>query len=87
MEVKERTDARPASWVEREPELKACAYSHVDIIHADDLTGDDIGALEADETGFIGHCHCGWTTEIRYAFVAAASAVCVHVIGREASLA
>lgn len=86
MEVKERA-ARPASWVEREPELRACAYSHVDVLTADDLTGDDIGALEAGEEGFIGHCHCGVTTEIRYSFIAAASAIAAHVIGQEAAVA
>lgn len=80
MQVKERTEARPATWVEREPELKACAYSHVDVITPDDLTGDDVGALDPGELGFIAHCHCGWTTEIRYSQIAAQSAVCKHVV-------
>lgn len=79
MDVKERS-GRPATWVEREPELKACAYSHVDVITPADLTGDDLGALEPGEVGFIAHCGCGWTTEIRYSQIAAQSAVCKHVV-------
>lgn len=73
MEVKERTTEH--------------TLERVDTVTADELSGADVGALEVGEVGFIGHCRCGVTTEIRYSEIAAMSAVATHVIGREASLA
>lgn len=80
MHVKEHPDARPATWAEREPDLRKCEYSHVEVVTAADLEGDDVGALDDTEVGFIAHCHCGHRTQVRYSMIAAQSAVCAHVI-------
>lgn len=58
-----------------------CAFSHVDSITARELEGDDIGALDQDETGWIGYCRCGHRSRIRYSPVAAQSEVAEHILG------
>lgn len=58
-----------------------CAFARVQIISADELHFPDIGALEAQEVGFIGHCTCGWQTIVRYSEVAAQAAVLEHTLG------
>lgn len=56
-------------------------FSHVQIVNADELHFPDVGALEVQEVGFIGHCSCGWQTLVRYSEVAAQAAVLEHTLG------
>lgn len=56
-----------------------CGYARIQAVTADELTGDRVGALEGDETGWIGYCKCGWGSPVRYSPISAQSAVCAHV--------
>lgn len=63
------------------PPTIQCDYTRTTVVQPHELTGDDIGALEPDEVGFVAHCTCGEKSRIRYSPIAAQSEIAEHILG------